>query len=323
MLQQVYPHIYKNEIQLPGNPLKAVHSYLITSPERNLLIDTGFNRPDCLETLLQGMTEAGAELEKTDLFITHLHSDHSGLASALSQRGVKVYASQWDGDAVNEMSQVSYWQRFEGFRVLFDLEQDQVTFQDHPGYKYRSPQPVSFQTLQEGDTLTLGDYVFEVIEIPGHTPGQLGLYERTHRLFFCGDHILDRITPNIAFWDFQWDILDVYLNNLQKVAAFDINHLFSAHRGTVADHRQRIQELTHHHQLRLTEIMGILKEGHTTVREVAARMHWELRYNSWDDFPHAQKWFAAGEAMSHLEHLAATGQITKEERQGVLHYQIL
>lgn len=322
MLQQVYPHIYKNEIQLPGNPLKAVHSYLITSPDRNLLIDTGFNRPGCLENLLQGMEAVGASPEKTDLFITHLHSDHSGLSSALSQRGMKVYASQWDGSAVSEMSQVSYWQRFEAFRVLFDLEQDQVTFQDHPGYKYRSPEPVPFLSLQEGNALTLGDYVFEVIEIPGHTPGHLGLYERTHRLFFCGDHILDRITPNIAFWDFQWDILDVYLENLKKVAGFDIDHLFSAHRGTVADHRQRIQELIHHHQLRLKEIMDILEKGHTTVREVAARMHWELRYDSWEDFPHAQKWFAAGEAMSHLEHLAATGNITREERQGVLHYQI-
>jgi hypothetical protein len=34
---------------------------------------------------------------------------------------------------------------------------------------------------------------------PGHSPGHIGLYERKHRLFFCGDHILDRITPNNTF----------------------------------------------------------------------------------------------------------------------------
>ena len=42
MAEQLANNLWRLEIPLVGNPLKALNSYLITG-ERNLLIDTGFN----------------------------------------------------------------------------------------------------------------------------------------------------------------------------------------------------------------------------------------------------------------------------------------
>ena len=36
---------------------------------------------------------------------------------------------------------------------------------------------------------------------------------------------------------------------------------------------------------------------------VAARMTWDLKCDDWNDFPVAQRWFATGEAISHLRFL--------------------
>lgn len=320
MATQVYPHIYQQEIPLPQNPLRAVHSYFVLSEDRNLIIDTGFFSEVCKNSLMEGLKELNIDLSKTDVLVTHLHSDHSGLAGELSKEGMKAYAGRIDGKMINEMTTQEYWQRFEEYKIEFDLEKDQISYDDHPGYKYCPKEPVEFIPLQEKDVLKVGDYTFEVIDIPGHTPGHIGLYEREHKIFFGGDHILDRITPNIAFWGFEQDILAVYFESLKKVSELDINILFSAHRNIVTDHKKRIKELYDHHEVRLNEIMEIIRDEKKSVRDVAAQMHWELRYDKWEDFPNPQKWFAAGEAMSHLEHLVCTGKAEKTSENGILYY---
>lgn len=320
MITEVYSNIYKNEILLPNNPLKAINSYIIRGEDRNLIIDTGFNIPGCKDAFMKGMEELGIELKKTSLLVTHLHSDHSGLAAALQKEGVTVCAGAIDGRLINEMTEEAYWDRFKDYGRLFDLEKDNISFHDHPGYKYCPKEPIDFIYLKEGDVLKVGEYTFEIVDIPGHTPGHIGLYERKHKLFFCGDHILDKITPNITFWGFEQDILSVYFNNLRKVAQYDIALLLTAHRSTVKYHRKRIQELLEHHRLRLNEILMIIKESKKSVRDTAAAMHWELRYDRWEDFPNPQKWFAAGEAMAHLEHLVATGEAEKIKESEIIYY---
>ncbi|MBU5426076.1 MBL fold metallo-hydrolase [Tissierella pigra] len=322
MVTKVYENIYMIEVVLPENPLKALNSYVIKGKNKSLIIDTGFNRKECIDGLFQGLKELDINIEDTELFITHLHADHSGMASIFKDRGIKIYAGEIDGRLINEMTSMSYWERFEEFKVLFDLERDRVTFSEHPGYKYCLKEPVEFTYISEGKGIQVGNYFFEVIDIPGHTPGHIGLYERNHKLFFCGDHILDRITPNIGFWGFEENILAVYFNSLAKIYSYDIDYLFPSHRNIIRDHTRRITELLAHHKERLGEILYILESGESTVRDVTARMEWKIRANSFEDFPIPQKWFAAGEAMAHLEYLYCTGKLYKELREGKLIYKL-
>lgn len=322
MLTEVYPSIYQLEIPLPGNPLKAINTYLIKGSTRNLIIDTGFDIDEGRALLMRAMGELQMLPEETDLLITHLHSDHSGLAARLGKEGMRVFSGRVDGAMINEMAHRSYWQKFEDLNILMGMAQDHITFEEHPGYKYCPKEPVDFVLLEDGDIVNLGNFTFTVVDIPGHTPGHIGLYEAKQKLFFAGDHILDKISPNIAFWGFDQDILAVYLGSLQKARALDIDYCFTAHRNILRDPIRRIDELAEHHEKRLSEIMIILEAGPMTTRQVAASMQWDLRISHWEEFPPNQKWFAAGEALSHLEHLAATGLAVCTNIDGVLYYGI-
>ena len=47
-MEEILPGLHRIVVPLPGNPLKEINSYVFTSADRNLVIDTGFNRQECL-----------------------------------------------------------------------------------------------------------------------------------------------------------------------------------------------------------------------------------------------------------------------------------
>lgn len=322
MVKKVYENIYMIEVILPNNPLKTLNSYVIKGRDKSLIIDTGFNQKECIDALFSGLKELDVDIKDTELLITHLHSDHSGMANIFEEAGVKIYSGEVDGNIINEMTEDSYWKHFDDYKVLFDLEKDKTTFKEHPGYKYALNSPVKFTYVKEGSKIQIDDYVFEIVSIPGHTPGQIGLYERKHKLFFCGDHILDIITPNIGFWGLDYNALGVYFTSLSKVYDFDIDYLFTAHRNILRNHQKRIDELLLHHKERLNEILQVLEEGELTVRDVASRMSWRIRARNWAEFPGPQKWFASEEAMAHLHHLHFTGKIDRKLEHGRFYFML-
>ena len=74
MFQQIHknPDIYTIPVVLPNNPLKNLNCYIIKTPEENLVIDTGFNQPECLNALSEGLKELDIDMNRTTLFLTHL-----------------------------------------------------------------------------------------------------------------------------------------------------------------------------------------------------------------------------------------------------------
>lgn len=95
MVTEIIPGLYSIAVPLPNNPLKSLNAYVITG-ERNLLIDTGFRQDACREALLSGLQTLGVSMEHTDIFLTHLHSDHTGLAPEIRGRGTRIYIGARD-----------------------------------------------------------------------------------------------------------------------------------------------------------------------------------------------------------------------------------
>jgi glyoxylase-like metal-dependent hydrolase (beta-lactamase superfamily II) len=48
MIDEVLPNIYRIEVPLPRNPLRAINSYVIKGDDRALIVDTGMNREECV-----------------------------------------------------------------------------------------------------------------------------------------------------------------------------------------------------------------------------------------------------------------------------------
>lgn len=314
MIESILPNFYKIEVPLPGSPLKALNSYVIKAPERNLIVDTGWDQEECRNTMQAGLRELNVDLEKCDFFITHRHTDHLGLVSHLTKQTSKIYFNQPDADSV-EKSAVRWNDSFKYARMsgLPELELQKV-LDCHPGYKYRTKGRLAFTILREGDLLNIGEYSFKCVETPGHTEGHMCLYEPRKKVFISGDHILNDITPNIQLWSDRWNPLKEYLTSLDKVFEFDIELLLPGHREIFGNCKERIVELKEHHRKRIDEILSILRDSSKNAFQVASEMSWDIAdvYDSFDLFPATQKWFATGEAIAHLKYIEEKGTIRRK-----------
>jgi len=311
MIEEILTNLYRVEIPLPKNPLKAINSYVVKNSERNLVVDTGWNQEEALNTMQTGLRELGVDITKTDFFITHLHADHLGLVSSLATSTSTIYFNQKDADWYNSGIHLD---NFVNFARLNGFPEDELqeALYTHPGLKYRSQVHLAFHILREDDTINVGDYLFKCVETPGHTLGHMCLYEPHKKIFMAGDHILNDITPTIQLWSDEWNPLKEYLTSLDKVYKFDIELVLPGHRGAFRNCKERIQELKYHHQKRLDEMISVLKKGSQNAFQIASQMTWDIVYDSWDLFPITQKWFASGETISHLKYLEEKGVVQKE-----------
>jgi glyoxylase-like metal-dependent hydrolase (beta-lactamase superfamily II) len=322
MIEEIDRNLYRLEIPLPQNPLKSVNSYVITSPQRNLVIDTGLNREECMRALQQGLETLHVDLAQTDFFITHLHADHLALATTIVHDTARIYLN--DADA----ARIAIFQKragFEQFARLHGMPEDEVKegLDNHPGVKYGISRMPLFHTCKDGDTFELGGYAFSCVETPGHSFGHMCLYEPTKQYLVSGDHILRDITPNIQSWTEDWNPLVVYLASLEKIKSFDVKLVLPGHRAIFRDCRARIEELKQHHETRALEVLSILAGGSKTAYQVASVMTWDIVCDSWKEFPVAQKWFAVGEATAHLMYLEALAKIQREMAGGRVLFRLI
>lgn len=319
MICKMKDYLYAIKVRLVGNPLRDLNCYVICTPARNLLIDTGFNQPECLEDLLQGIEELRLDMSRTDILLTHLHADHSGLVDKIVRPGCKVYMGEYDKELLEETQKSSAgWQertvlyRQEGFPVEILEEAARI----NPAKALVAEKAVPLTPLKNGQRLTIGEIQLTCIHTPGHTPGHICMYNERDKFMILGDHVLFDITPNITAWPSLPNTLGEYLQSLDLIRGYDVELPLPAHRECHCRLPERIEQLKLHHQKRLAETLRIVQANPgITAYSVAANMTWSLRGLTWDDFPLAQKWFAMGETLSHIYYLLDDGSLTRDSHQ--------
>jgi glyoxylase-like metal-dependent hydrolase (beta-lactamase superfamily II) len=163
--------------------------------DRDLLIDTGMG--------ISSLAAAGSELFEKDLVVvlTHTHADHMGGWWEFDDRRVHVI----------EAPRLRPDRYRPDLPSLFtaDLDHDEFASLETAGYRIPScfitalPEadydPAAFcqipaeatTVLEEGDVVDLGDHAFEVLHLPGHSPGSIGLWDSASGVLFSGDAIYD------------------------------------------------------------------------------------------------------------------------------------
>lgn len=173
-------------------PLLRCNIWHLRGRDRDLLIDTGMG--------IASLRHAARHLlEKPVLAVaTHTHLDHVGghhefadclvhrlEADSLRQPGrlTSLSTAEWTADEVAML-------RNAGYEVPGEL----ITALPHAGYKlsdYRRLPAEPTVLVEEGDIVDLGDRHFEVLHLPGHSPGSIGLWESETGILFSGDAIYD------------------------------------------------------------------------------------------------------------------------------------
>lgn len=326
MTEQLIKGLYRLSVPLPGNPLKELNSYLIRGKERSLLIDTGFRQDACRQALEEGLNELGVDRGSMDIFLTHLHGDHSGLAPDFIAPGRSIYVSGLDRRWLEDPQDVAeHWQAFHSRYLTAGVPEEVIgEMNDANPAVQLAPRLgcTQYQSVYDGDVFDIGGYHLECMMTPGHTPGHMCLWDQEKGLLFSGDHVLFDITPNITVWPEIADSLGDYLYALEQVRALPVKRTLPSHRAS-GDFHARVDALIAHHGARLAEVETIVaSKGGQTAYEIAAQMTWRIRAKNWEDFPKGQKFFAIGECLAHLDHLCVQGRIRCREVDGILRYEI-
>lgn len=318
VIEQIREDLFRAEIPLPRNPLKATNSYIIIDEKRNLVIDTGMNRDECKEALSDAFRQLDLDLGRTDYFVTHLHADHVGLVAEFAAPDAVIYFNEPDAEI---LLRTDLWQLVGSLAGKHGFPEGLVdqAIDSHPGQRYSPQGPVNFTMVEDGDLLSYGSYDLQCVRTPGHTRGHTCLFEPQKQLFFSGDHILGDITPNISTWLEASNPLGEYFASLDRVYNLDIGLVLPGHRSLFSDCRKRIDQLKEHHRQRLAEVFQIIESiGQGSAFEIAAGMTWDLVADSWDEFPLMQKWFATGEALAHVHFLEDQGKLKRSSRGNTL-----
>ena len=326
MTEKLFENIYRIGVPLPNNPLRELNSYFVRGNpgEKDLLIDTGFRMPECRAALKEGLNELGADMDNLNIFLTHCHADHAGLAPEFVAGDGFIYIGAIDRPYVQDMNFMGdLWVKM-GETYLehgFPKKTVDMMIKINPAIAYAPKDGFAgYRNAAEGDILSCGGYHFECIFTPGHTPGHMCLWEEAHKIMILGDAILFDITPNITNWTTVEDSLGDYLKTLEKLKAFPVRYALPAHRKT-GDYQARIRAIEKHHQVRLNEAASIIeKEPGLPAYDITARMQWNIHAKDWDSFPDAQKYFAVGEAVAHLTHLELQGKVQSKKEKGTIRF---
>lgn len=162
-----------------------------TETREAVLIDVGGKVP----FLADYIRENGLTLK--EIWLTHGHIDHvCGVVEMLGQYEVPVI-----GPHHNDLF------------LLEELPKRTLEYAKY-GFPY-SPSFMPTRWLTEGNQLNVGKYNFEVLHIPGHTPGHVVFYCASEKLLIAGDTLFKE---SIGRTDFprgnHQDLLNNILNKL-------------------------------------------------------------------------------------------------------------
>jgi glyoxylase-like metal-dependent hydrolase (beta-lactamase superfamily II) len=203
--------------------------YLLVGPERVLLVDTGLAGTP-REVLEPAFAQIGAR--PTNVLISHADLDHCGGDRAFRElnQAARIVCGAEDRrwiESNDAMLRENYlWHEAYGFPEPDEAGRRELLAQ------LGGDQPVD-ETLRGGERLRLGDdWEVEILHLPGHTYGHLGLWDARSRTAIAIDAVLydgiyDRsgnklIPPRIY-------TLDGYRATIEKLRALDALLLLTAH----------------------------------------------------------------------------------------------
>lgn len=174
------------------DPLIRCNIWHIRGNEKDLIIDSGLG--------IASLYDAALNLFENPVtaVATHTHYDHTGGFAEFDDRIVHK-------DEADELANP------EGFASLisealdsslitsiqaagYDLPDMLISALPHADYDPAeyivAPAPAT-RTVDDGDIIEIGTRRFEVLHLPGHSPGSMGLWEESTGTLFSGDAIYD------------------------------------------------------------------------------------------------------------------------------------
>lgn len=242
---EVLPGIYQLELHSEFKGVDEIKIYIVPGKDpkndRSLMIDVGFHDDNCMACLEEVMGELGITFERLDVFLTHKHHDHCGLASQFAKKGSRIFMNpeeerhhydclhynvKYHEDqkevlryvGITENGTPELWEMF-----TLAVEEDRIQEFNILHFPYLP--------VKEGDCFSYGEYTFRTVALPGHTFGQMGLAEDRMKVFFSGDQVIRGIVPIVGTSFKDEHLLSSYFASLRRIGSeFADYRLYPSHK---------------------------------------------------------------------------------------------
>ena len=209
------------------NPFLRANIWHVKGRDRDLLVDTGMG--------IASLRESFPELFEREpiVFVTHGHYDHTGGAHEFTERWAHVaeapaLAQPEDATLVSAELGPSFSDALaadtpDGVAPPFLV--DAIPDADYEIASYGTVAAPVTHPARDGDVIELGDRTFEVLHLPGHTPGSAGLFEADTGILFTGDmvyegELLDELPESN---------IDDYVTSMRRLATVPASVVHAGH----------------------------------------------------------------------------------------------
>ena len=314
---EIAPGILWFRVPLPM-VLNHVNAYALRDHDGWTLIDTGLDTAKTRalwEAALAGPL-AGAPLRR--LIVTHHHPDHVGLAGWFQARGAELLMPRtaWlmarmltlDEQTAPSAETLAHWQGAGMAPALFDKRRAERPFNF---CDVVHPMPLGFTRLHDGGTIRMAGRDWDIRFGQGHAPDHATFWSRDDHLVIGGDQLLATISPNLGVYATEpgADPVGEWLDScaaFQPLARAD-QLVLPGHKLPFTGLPDRLVQLIDNHHGALARLRDHLSEGPRSAAECFAPLFKR-------QIDEATYGLALVEAVAHLNHLLALGEVTRSRR---------
>ncbi len=218
--------------------LDQCNMWHIRGRDADMLVDAGMG--------ISSLKEAMAELLDKPLIAvaTHSHTDHVGSLHEFDHRlAHPLEAEQLNQPDTFPVLCSCHWPaglresiQSQGYEVP-DIMIDAYPHEGFDPMTFSAPKTEPTKLIDEGDVLDLGNSAFEVLHLPGHSPGSIGLWEKATGTLFSGDAIYDGpLLDDIEGADKQ-----AYRKTMERLRQLPVNVVHGGHDPSFG--RERLHKL--------------------------------------------------------------------------------
>ncbi len=320
VMREVAPNLHWLRMPLPF-ALDHINLWVLDEGDSWTLVDSGLHNDQTKDLWRQifGGPLAGKPVGR--LLVTHHHPDHFGLAGWLAgETGAEVWMSEIEfnwGSWLYNVPDDDFTSAMRAFYIRQGIAEEKAIALTSRGNVFRGrcgPPPAKAEPLVLGGSIEAGGYRWTIVPGHGHVEGHACLFAEAAGLFIAGDQLLPTISPNVSVsaWNPEADPLTAFIetqNRLSTVVS-DETLILPSHGRPFFGGATRARALVEHHDERLDRAEEACRAVPLSAYEtIPALFNRKL-----DDH---QLFFALGESLSHLNHLAALGRVAPEEEAGV------
>ena len=200
-------HLHEHHI----DPFYRCNIWFVAGRDGNLLVDSGLGAVS-LVGQFPWLTERPLLAVASHAHFDHIGNHHEFPARACHGLEAPILARPTRGATIaTEYARLAMFTRLPpgGF--------------DEAAYEVR-PAPVT-RVLAAGDVIDLGDRHFEVLHVPGHSPGSIALWEPATGVLFSGDAIYDGPLIDDAYHSDRAD----YVESLARLRELPVEVVHGGH----------------------------------------------------------------------------------------------